>query len=123
MAEGIINHVLKGNWEAFSAGVSPSKVNPRAIQVMQEIEIDISQCRSKSVVEFLQRDDLDLVITVCDHAKESCPVFLKPVKSVHIGFDDPADFNDQPDEIALPIFRRVRDEIRLQIIDFLKKMI
>lgn len=119
MAEALINHYLKDQWQAFSAGVSPSKVNPRAIQVMNEIDIDLSQYRSKSVTEFLQRDDLDLVITVCDHAKESCPVFLKPVKSVHIGFEDPADYNDAEDDIALPIFRRVRDEIKQQLIEYL----
>ncbi len=122
MAEALINHYLKDQWQAFSAGVSPSKVNPRAIQVMNEIDIDLSQYRSKSVNEFLQRDDLDLVITVCDHAKESCPVFLKPVKSVHIGFEDPADYNDAEDDIALPIFRRVRDEIKQQLIEYLKNI-
>lgn len=122
MAEALINHYLKDQWQAFSAGVSPSKVNPRAIQVMNEIDIDLSQYRSKSVTEFLKRDDLDLVITVCDHAKESCPVFLKPVKSVHIGFEDPADYNDAEDDIALPIFRRVRDEIKQQLIEYLKNI-
>ncbi len=120
MAEALVNEFCKGEWQAFSAGVNPSVVNPRAIEVMKEIGIDISSYRSKSVIEFLQRDDLDLVITVCDHAKESCPVFLKPVKSVHIGFEDPADYNDQPDDIALPVFRRVRDEIRTTLIDYLK---
>lgn len=119
MAEALINHYLKDQWQAYSAGVSPSKVNPRAIQVMNEIGIDLSQYRSKSVIEFLNRDDLDLVITVCDHAKESCPVFLKPVKSVHIGFEDPADYNDAEDDIALPVFRRVRDEIKTQLIEYL----
>jgi arsenate reductase len=121
MAEALVNEYCKGEWQAFSAGVNPSVVNPRAIQVMKEIGIDISSSRSKSVVEFLQRDDLDLVITVCDNAKESCPVFFKPVKSVHIGFEDPADYNDQHDEIALPVFRRVRDQIKNEIIEYLKR--
>jgi len=121
MAEAIINEYRKGLWQAFSAGVNPSKVNPRAIHVMKEIGIDIRSYRSKSVIEFLHRDDLDLVITVCDNAKESCPVFLKPVKTVHIGFEDPADYNDQPDEIALHDNKKVRDQIKKDLIEFLKK--
>lgn len=120
MAEALINHYLKYKWQAYSAGVSPSKVNPRAIQVMQEIGIDINLYRSKSVSEFLQRDDIDLVVTVCDNAKETCPVFLKPVKAIHIGFEDPADYNDEPDDIALPVFRRVRDEIKEVLLGELK---
>jgi len=121
MAEALIDEYLKDDWQAFSAGVSPSVVNPRAIQVMQEIGIDISSYRSKSVSEFLQRDDIDLVITVCDNAKETCPVFLKPVKTIHIGFEDPADYNDKPDDIALHVFRKVRDEIKTSLLDVLKK--
>jgi arsenate reductase len=87
-------------------------VNPRAIAVLQELGIETGYLRSKSVAEFLARDDLDLVITVCDHAKESCPVFLKPVRQVHIGFEDPAPYTDAPDAIALPKFRETRDQIR-----------
>lgn len=122
MAEALINQYRKGLWEASSAGISPSQVNPRAIQVMLEIGIDIRNYRSKSVKEFLDRDDLDLVITVCDNAKETCPVFLKPVKTVHFSFEDPAEYNDQPDEIALPVFRRIRDEIKKILINYLKDL-
>lgn len=123
MAEALINHYLKDNWQAFSAGVSPSKVNPRAITIMQEIGIDINSYRSKSVSEFLQRDDIDLVVTVCDNAKETCPVFLKPVKTIHIGFEDPADYNNEPDEIALPIFRKVRNQIKIKLFEILKNYV
>ena len=119
IAEGLINRYLFHDWQAFSAGVSPSQVNRRAVEVMKEIGIDISGNRSKSVIEFLDREDLDLVITVCDNAKETCPVFHKPVEQIHIGFPDPAEYTNEPDEIALQKFRAVRDEIKVRIIDYL----
>ncbi len=121
MAEGLINHELGNEWQAYSAGVNPYAVNPRTVQVMAEIGIDISMQRSKSVDQFLTRDDLDLVITVCDHAREICPVFPDNVQRVHIGFEDPAPLKEQPDEIALPEFRKIRDQIRIILLDFLKK--
>ncbi|MDP8208485.1 MAG: arsenate reductase ArsC [Candidatus Electryonea clarkiae] len=120
IAEALINHRLGDKWIACSAGVEPSKVNPRAIEVMSEIGIDISSSRSKSVDEFLIRDDLDLVITVCDHARETCPVFPSKVKQIHLGFEDPAPFTDEIDEIALPKFREVRDDIAERLIRMLK---
>jgi len=121
MAEGLINHFLPHKWQAVSAGISPSIVNPRAIQVMSEIGIDISFHRSKSVTEFLPQDDLDLVITVCDKAKENCPLFLKPVEQIHLGFTDPAPYDLEPDETALPKFRRLRDEMKEVLVSFLDK--
>jgi arsenate reductase (thioredoxin) len=121
MAEALINEFLSNKWKAFSAGTNPSQVNPRAIQVMQEIGIDISTYRSKSVFEYLNWDDIDLVITVCDDAKETCPVFLKKVKQIHISIKDPAPYTDEPGEIALPIFRKTRDEIRQTIVETLTK--
>ncbi|MDK9699383.1 MAG: arsenate reductase ArsC, partial [bacterium] len=98
-----------------------SKVNPRAIQVMAEVGIDISQYHSKSVNEFLSDEAISLVVTVCDHARETCPVFLRPVQQIHIGFDDPAPFTNEPDEIALPKFREVRNAIRETLIEYLQK--
>lgn len=112
MAEAFINHDLSKSWIAYSAGTNPSKLNPWAIQVMSEIDVDISGQRSKSVNEFISRDDLDLVITVCDNARETCPVFPSKVKHLHIGFKDPAFFSNNPPEVALPVFRKIRDEIR-----------
>lgn len=123
MAEALINHDLKGIWQAYSAGTKPSQVNRRAIEVMAEIGIDISGYRSKSVDEFIGRDDLDLVITVCDSAKETCPVFPGAVKRMHVGFEDPAPFTEMPDSVALPKFRKIRDEIRAKLIPILKEMI
>lgn len=120
MTEGLVNYELSDSWMAFSAGVEPSYVNPRAVKVMAEIGIDISGSRSKSVEEFLARDDLDLVITVCDHAKETCPAFLQPVAQVHMGFEDPAPYNDGPDEIALSKLREIRDKIRKELLPYLK---
>ena len=120
MAEALINSELGDEWEAYSAGVNPSRVNPRASQVMSELGIDISRQRSKSVNEFLQRDDLDLVITVCDHARGTCPIFPGTVERIHMGFPDPAPYTDESDEVALPEFRRVRDLIGEKLINFIK---
>ncbi|MDP2174155.1 MAG: arsenate reductase ArsC [Candidatus Cloacimonadaceae bacterium] len=119
IAEAMVNHYLSDRWQAFSAGVAPSKVNPYAAKVLEEMGIDTASMRSKSVVEFLQRDDLDLVITVCDHAKETCPVFLKPVKQFHIGIDDPAPSNAKPGDISLLSFRKTVEDVREKILGYL----
>jgi arsenate reductase (thioredoxin) len=119
MAEAMINHYLGDKWQAYSAGTQPSVVNPRAIQVIQELSIETKDLHSKSISEFVHRNDLDLVITVCDTAKGSCPLFLNPVKQIHIGIEDPAPFTAEPDEIALPIFRKTREEIQEKIVEYL----
>lgn len=97
--------------EIFSAGTMPeSKVNPNAVKVMNEIGIDISGHYPKSTDEFINMP-FDYVITVCDNAKEICPVFTGSVKHrLHIGFKDPADAKGTPEEI-LKVYRKVRDEI------------
>ena len=110
MAEGFVNALYGESYLAFSAGTEPSKVNPYAVRVMQEIGIDISDHRSKSVDEFLDQD-LDYVVTVCDHAKEVCPFFPGGRKALHKGFQDPAAVAGTEDE-KLSLFRHVRDEIR-----------
>lgn len=110
MAEGLVNAFYGNRYLAFSAGTEPSAVNPHAIRVMQEIGIDISGHRSKSVDEFLDQD-LDYVVTVCDHARESCPYFPGGRKSMHKGFQDPSSASGTEEE-KLVVFRRVRDEIR-----------
>jgi len=115
MAEAIVNHFLSDKWLAYSAGVAPSRVNPRASQVLAEIGIDTAGYYSKPVDEFIDRDDLDLIITVCDNARQTCPVFNSPVKQIHIGIEDPALFTDLPDNEALPKFRRIRDKIKDRI--------
>ena len=121
MAEALVNHFLGDKWQAYSAGVAPSSVNPRAKRVMAEIGIDISSSYSKSVDEFVNRDDLDLVITVCDNAKETCPVFTNNVEQVHISFEDPAIYTELPDNVALPAFRKIRDMIKERLLGELRK--
>ena len=121
MAEALVNHFLGDKWQAYSAGTAPSSVNPRAKRVMAEIGIDISSSYSKSVDEFVNRDDLDLVITVCDNARESCPVFPNDVEQIHIGFEDPATYAKLSDDAALPAFRKIRDEIKERLLGELRK--
>ncbi|MDY0152063.1 MAG: arsenate reductase ArsC [Candidatus Cloacimonas sp.] len=123
MAEAMINQFLGDKWQAYSAGTQPSVVNPHALHVLQELGIDTDSLYSKSVTEFLKIDDLDLVITVCDNAKEACPIFLKPVKQIHIGIEDPAPYTNEPDDIALPIFRQTRTEIMNSIIANLDELV
>jgi len=110
MAEGLVNHDLAGQVKAFSAGIRPSRVNPRAIQVMAELGIDISRHRSKSVDE-LTGEHFDLVITVCDQAAEQCPIFPGDTEVMHVGFPDPAKAAGTEAEV-LTVFRWVRDGLR-----------
>lgn len=113
MAEGILRYEAGNQFEVFSAGTQPGPVNPLAIEGMREIGIDISGHRSKSVEEFIGQE-FDYLITVCDTAKESCPVFPRKAKRIHWSFEDPA--ATQGDEAArLAVFRRVRDEIRKRL--------
>ncbi len=117
MAEGFLKS-FDPTLEIFSAGtkVAP-KVSSKAIQVMNEIGIDLSKNFPKTVDQFLP-ESFDYVITVCDNAKESCPIFFGNVKHrLHIGFDDPADATGSEEEI-LSIFRRVRDEIKINFFKF-----
>src|SRR5437762_2011307 len=89
MAEGLFRHEAGDGFEVFSAGTKPSQVRPEAVAVMREIGIDISGYRSKSVDEFTGQE-FDYVITVCDHAKELCPVVPGRTKHLHWSFEDPA---------------------------------
>lgn len=123
IAEALINHYKGDKWQAFSAGVSPSRVHPRSIKTLSELGIDCSKLRSKGVEEFLDRDDLDLVITVCDHANETCPVFLKPVKRVHIGIADPTATIYRSEEGGDEAFRACRETIKARIVDELDSLI
>ena len=108
MAEALLRDMHNDYYEAYSAGTEPSHVNPYAIQVMAEIGINISTHHSKSVDEF--NDTIfDSVVTVCDHAKGTCPFFQGGVQYIHKSFEDPAEFNGTDDEI-LTVFKRVRDE-------------
>jgi arsenate reductase len=117
MAEGFLKS-FDPSLEVVSAGTkAASRVHPKAIQVMNEIGIDLSGNVPKTVDQFLAQP-FDYVITVCDNAKESCPVFIGNVKHrLHIGFDDPADATGTEEEI-LSVFRRVRDEIKKDFYTF-----
>jgi arsenate reductase len=111
MAEGILRHDGGSAFDVKSAGVKPGGVRPEAIQAMGEIGIDISGHRSKSVDEFIGQD-FDYIITVCDNAKETCPVFPGRAVRIHRSFEDPPPPEVGNDEERLAIFRRVRDGIR-----------
>jgi arsenate reductase len=106
MAEGLLRYLSQGTIEVHSAGTHPSTVNPLAIQAMAEIGIDISHHRSKSVME-LAGQSFDYVITVCDRAKESCPVFPGAPQRIHWSFPDPAVAQGSEEE-RLQAFRQVR---------------
>lgn len=120
MAEGLFRELGGERLEVESAGVVASFVRPQAIKAMKEIGIDISLHRSKLVDEFLGQS-FDYVITVCDNAKESCPVFPGNVKRIHWSFDDPAEATGNEEE-RLAVFRRVRDEIKSRLEDFSKSV-
>ncbi len=109
MAEGLLRHEGGARYEVFSAGTHPSHVRPEAIQVMREAGIDISGHRSKSVEEFAGQH-FDYVITVCDNAKESCPIFPTTTKRIHWSLEDPAAVQGS-EEQRLAEFRRIRDEL------------
>jgi arsenate reductase (thioredoxin) len=117
MAEGLVNHFLGDRFEAYSAGTEATLVNPLAIRVLAELGVDISGHYSKTLDAFAG-EQFDFVITLCGSANEQCPLFFGGVRRVHIGFDDPSRLVGPPDEL-LPEFRRVRDEIRVTITDYL----
>jgi arsenate reductase (thioredoxin) len=109
MAEGLLRSIAGKSLHVFSAGAQPSVVNPLAIRAMAERAIDISHHRSKSVKEFFDQP-FDYVITVCDNAAESCPVFLGKAERIHWGFPDPAAVIGT-DEERLAAFVRVRNDL------------
>ncbi len=119
MAEGWARHLYPGRVRALSAGVAPKGLDPRAVAVMAEAGVDISGQGSHHVDDFLD-EPLDLVVTVCDGARESCPIFPRPVRTLHHSFDDPPYLVTvaqeggamSTEEAALAPYRRVRDEIR-----------
>ena len=119
MAEGWLRHFAGDRFEVLSAGTNPVGVNPQAVEVMQEVGIDISHQQSKHVAEFQGRR-LHYVITVCDHAQASCPTEPRGDVRLHWSFDDPA---HAPGSVLerVQVFRRVRDEISKQIQGWLRE--
>lgn len=117
MAEGILRSLYPEDYDAYSAGTEPTEVSPYAVKVMDEIGIDISPHRAKNIKEFID-EMFDYVVTVCDHAKESCPFF--PGRTViHKSFKDPSQLKGTEMEI-LEGFREIRDEIMTWIASFFK---
>jgi arsenate reductase len=116
MAEGLLRALKGDEYEAYSAGISPTIVDPDAIKAMAEVGIDITGQRSKGMDE-VRGIKFDLVVTVCDSAKESCPFFPGAKEQIHRGFDDPAGYEGVA---RLPAFRRVRDEIAAWIREFFR---
>lgn len=113
MAEGLLNHLYGDTFWAFSAGTKATNVNPYAVRVMEEIGIDISKNRSKSIEEF-RGEKFDCVVTVCDSAKKTCP-FFPGKRVIHKAFKDPALMKGDEQEV-LQVFRNVREDIRDWII-------
>ena len=118
MAEAILRRLGGSDFDVSSAGTHPGGVNPLTVRALGEIGIDWSAARSKSVNEFLEQS-FDYVITVCDQAREVCPVFPGAGTSVHWGFDDPAAAVGTDEERML-VFRRVLGEINLRIMPFVE---
>lgn len=116
MAEGLLRHMAGERYEVYSAGTKPTGLNPNAVAAMAEIGIDISGQRSKSVVE-LGGQVFDLVVTVCDNAREACPIFPGAAKQLHHSFEDPAAATPerQPEQ-----FRTVRDQLRGWLENFVR---
>lgn len=113
MAEGWARHLKADTIEAYSAGIETHGLNPNAVKVMAEAGVDITSQKSQHVEEF-KHIDFDLVVTVCDNAAESCPVFSGNVKVIHQPFDDPPRLAREAanEEENLSHYRRVRDELR-----------
>jgi arsenate reductase len=118
MAEGLLRREAGDRFQVYSAGVAPSRVRPEAIEVMREIGIDISNQRSKSVEEFAGQS-FDYVLTVCDNARQSCPVFPGGAQRLHWSIEDPATLQASAAE-RQALFRRVRDALRSHILAFAK---
>lgn len=116
MAEGLLGQFAGDRFEVLSAGTAPTEVNPYAVEAMKEIGIDISRHHSKSVTEFLGQN-IGYVVTVCDSAKERCPIFPQAFRRLHWSLDDPSAAEGTRDE-KLAVFRRVRDELENRMREF-----
>jgi arsenate reductase (thioredoxin) len=118
MGEGLFRREGRGGYEVASAGTNPSQVRTEAVAVMKELGIDISGQRSKSVNEF-EGQSFDYVVTVCDNARDNCPVFPAGTERIHWSFEDPAAVQGSEAE-RLVAFRRIRDQIHEQVKAFFK---
>ena len=119
MAEGWVRSELSRLVDVYSAGTEPKEIDKRAIGVMAEVGIDISGQSSSNVEEYLNYE-FDLVITLCDEARESCPVFPSQAEMIHMGFKDPADATGSKEEV-LGVFREVRDSLNRRLVTRLRE--
>jgi len=117
MAEGLLRYIAGNQFEVFSAGTRPVGLNPNAVTAMSEIGINIAESRSKSIDEFAGQQ-FEYVFTVCDSAKESCPIFPGGGKRLHQSFEDPA---AAPPDRQLAVFREVRDQIAERLRRFVRE--
>ena len=120
MAEGLLRELGANDFEVKSAGVAPSAVRREAVEAMREIGVDISQHRSKSVDEFAGQN-FDYVITVCDNAQATCPVFSGNATRIHQSFEDPPPESVGDYQARLKVFRAVRDRLREWLINFIQE--
>lgn len=120
MAEGLARHFGKGIIEPYSAGLFAYYVHPRAIEVMKEIDIDISEQESKAIDEELLKK-MDIIITLCEHAEASCPMTPPKIKRIHWPIEDPVGTMGTEEEI-MDAFRKTRDEIKQKIEELLKSL-
>ena len=119
MAEGLLRHLAGDEFEVFSAGTHPSHVHPLSMRVMEEWGIDISHHTSDHVDQYLDKE-MDIVITVCDSAKESCPTFPGDVEQIHWSIPDPF-MGWSDDRRFLPVYRNARDLLRNRLREFLRR--
>ena len=118
IAEGLLRNSASDKFSVFSAGSHPNQVHPMSVAVMEEVGIDISHHTSDPITDYIDHG-IDIVITVCDNAKQACPVFPGNVEHIHWSIEDP--FNGWDfDPLDLDNFRKVREEINSRIKDFLQ---
>ncbi|NQT64140.1 MAG: arsenate reductase ArsC, partial [Candidatus Marinimicrobia bacterium] len=117
IGEGLMRHLAGDKYDVFSAGVEPSRIHPMSILVMDEIDVDIRQQSSDDVNDYLN-SGIDIVISVCDHAAQTCPTFPGDVQRIHWSLKDPFHGWDV-DESKLPDYRNTRDDLKQRIQDFL----
>jgi arsenate reductase (thioredoxin) len=114
MAEAWTRRLKGGDYEAYSAGIAPKEVDPRAVKAMADAGVDVSSQKSKDI-DSLGDLEFDYVITLCDNARESCPYYPAKTRLIHKGFDDPPVLaeREKTEEEAMAHYRRVRDEIKI----------
>lgn len=120
MAEGLLKDICQGIYDIYSAGTKPSIVRPEAIKALKELNIDISDNRSKSIDEF-EHKKIDFILTVCDNAKENCPYFPAQTKIIHHSFEDPTDTVGD-EETRIEAFRKIRNEIKSYLPEFIREI-